>query len=96
MRAEEQKRDAMVTRILAASAAAWAAAWLVLVMTPTGVVPLFDRTYGLMISPFALSGHGDFLVQRLVELLGLLPAAFLLVSAQARRQRLQEGRLRSS
>jgi hypothetical protein len=96
MKDEGQARDVLITRILAAGAAAWAAAWLVLVMTPTGDVPLFDRTYGLMISPFANSGGGDFLVQRIVELLGLLPAAFLLVAAQERRQRRLEERLRSS
>ena len=56
-------------------------------MTPTGAVPFFDHTYELMISSFERPGGANFLVQRIVELLGLLPAAALLLAAQAHRQR---------
>lgn len=93
----ERNHGALVTRILAASAAIWAALWLVLVMTPTGDVPFFDRAHEILVSPFALTRRGDFLLQRIVELLGLLPAAVLLVAAQIHRQRRHDGgRLRSS
>ena len=90
MKAAKRKHSTLVTQILAASAASWAALWLALVMTPTGTVPFFDHTYELMISSFERPGGANFLVQRIVELLGLLPAAVLLLAAQAHRQHRQD------
>ena len=96
VKAGGRKRGAALTRLLAAGAAIWTAGWLALVMTPTGLVPVCDRGYALLFSRFVISGRGDFLSRRIVELLALLPAALLLVAAQAHRQRRHEGgRLRT-
>jgi hypothetical protein len=86
-----RKSSPLLTRMLAASAAIWAAAWLLVVMTPTGVVPVFDHAYEVVITFFERSGGGDFLVQRIVEFLCLVPAAALLAAAQANRQRRHGG-----
>jgi hypothetical protein len=81
-----------MTRMLAASAALWATAWLLLVMTPTGVIPRLDHAYELVISPFERPDSGNFFLQRLIEFLCLVPAVVLLAAAQANRQRRHAGR----
>jgi len=73
--------------LLAGLAALWATTWLALIATPTGLIPVFDSSYRLMVSPFELSGNGDLMVRRIIEFICLLPAAVLLLAAQAIRKR---------
>ncbi|HXQ52711.1 MAG TPA: hypothetical protein VN802_16570 [Stellaceae bacterium] len=77
----------LLTRILAAFAALWAVGWLALIVTPSGMVPVFDQSYRLMVSPFELSSGSDILVRRIIEYVCLLPAAVCLIAAQAIRKR---------
>ena len=91
MNARRRKRSALPTRMLAAGAAIWAAAWLLLVMTPTGAVPLVDHAYELIFSPFERSGGDFLLLQRVVEFLCLVPSVILLAAAQAHRHRRHGG-----
>lgn len=79
-------------RFLALLAILWAGAWLLLIAMPGGEVGVLDRGYDLMLRPF---GHiaTDTILRRLIEFVCLLPAAALLVMAQAvHRRRLDNAR----
>ncbi len=84
--------DLTTVRVLAMFAAAWAAVWLIVIMTPTGLVAVLDRAHEAILMPFEGHGAGNAVVARIVEVICLLPAAALLIPAQAIRKHQRETR----